>query len=98
MPSFDSIAPPLAESEDPSQAARNARYGLRLFFAYCVLYGAYVLTNAFAPTLMENTVGGGVNWAIFSGLGLIAAAFGMALWYGWLCRGARAGAANSEAP
>jgi len=72
--------------ERDDDAARNARYGLVLFAVYLVLYGAFVFINAFAPQLMERTVAEGVSVSIVAGFGLIAAAFLLALVYGWLCR------------
>jgi uncharacterized membrane protein (DUF485 family) len=78
---------------DPS-SARRARYGLVLFAFYLALYGGFVLLNAFAPSLMEVTLAG-VNLAVLYGLGLIAAAFLLALLYDWLCR-ALAGGGRSE--
>ena len=71
--------------EHPETMARNTRYGLILFTIYLVIYGAYVLANAFAPAVMEYTIAG-VTVAILSGFALIIAAFVLALIYGWLCR------------
>ena len=71
--------------EHPDVTARNTRQGLVLFAVYLVIYGAYVLLNAFAPGVMERTLAG-VTWSILSGFGLIIAAFVLALVYGWLCR------------
>jgi uncharacterized membrane protein (DUF485 family) len=76
------------EAEQPGTAARNSRYGLALFAIYLILYGGFVLLNAFAPEQMERTPISGVNLAILYGFGLIAAAFLLALVYGWLCRAA----------
>ena len=64
----------------------SARTGLILFFLYLVLYGGFVLLNAFSPSTMEATPFAGVNLAIWYGFGLIVAALVMALVYGWLCR------------
>lgn len=75
------------EVEHPETVARNTRYGLGLFALYLLAYGAYVVVNAFAPEWMERTPVAGVNLAILSGFALIAAAFLLALLYGWLCRG-----------
>ena len=75
--------PPVAPEQAPP-LGRNARIGLALFGVYLLLYGAYVLVNAFAPTVMENRIAG-VNLAILSGFGLIVAALAMALLYGFLC-------------
>lgn len=83
--------------EDPATTARNTRYGLILFAVYLVIYGAYVLANAFAPTLMEYPIGG-VTVAILSGFALIIAAFVLALVYGWLCRAANDSSQPKDAP
>lgn len=86
MPGFDSQHAPPPTHDSPQTAARNARYGLILFVIYLVLYGGFVLLNAFRPSLMEITPFAGVNLAILYGLGLIVGAFLLALVYGWLCR------------
>lgn len=65
--------------------SRNARLGHLLFVIYTVLYGAFVLLNAFRPAVMEATPLFGINLAILYGFGLIAAAFLFALTYGLLC-------------
>jgi uncharacterized membrane protein (DUF485 family) len=74
------------ESVREPASARNTRYGLILFFIYLLIYGGFVLLNAFAPLLMEVTPFAGVNLAVLYGLGLIGAALVLALLYGWLCR------------
>jgi uncharacterized membrane protein (DUF485 family) len=56
--------------------------GLILFAIYLVLYGGFVVLNAFFPASMEATPLAGVNLAIWYGLGLIVAALGLALVYG----------------
>lgn len=63
-------------------AGHNARLGLRLFSVYVAFYGLYVLTNAFAPSVMEATPLAGVSLAIWSGAGLIALALVLAGIYG----------------
>lgn len=65
---------------------RNARVGLILCFAYMLLYGGFVLLNAYWPGTMENTPLAGVNLAIWYGFALIGTAFVLALIYGWACR------------
>jgi uncharacterized membrane protein (DUF485 family) len=72
--------------EDATLTSRRTRYGLALFAVYLLLYGGFVLLNAFAPEQMERTPLFGVNLAILYGMLLIAAAFVLALVYGWLCR------------
>ena len=64
---------------------RNARIGLILFFVYLLLYGGFVLTNAFSPETMELTPLAGINLAVLYGFGLIISAFVLALLYGFLC-------------
>lgn len=64
---------------------RNAKIGYVLFGIYLLLYGGFVLLNAFAPDAMEQTVGG-INLAILYGFGLILAAIVLALLYGVLCK------------
>jgi len=75
---------------------RNARIGLVLFAVYVVLYGGFVLLNAFAPETMERLPFAGVNLAIWYGFGLIVAALVLALLYGWLCRAPKQESANKE--
>ncbi len=64
---------------------RNARIGLWLCGIYVLLYGGFVLLNAFSPSTMEQTPLLGVNLAIWYGFGLIVAAIVLALLYGVLC-------------
>ncbi len=66
--------------------ARNARIGFTLFGIYLLLYGGFVLLNAFAPETMEATPIEGVNLAIIYGFGLIVAALVLALIYGFVCK------------
>jgi len=86
MPGFDHVPIETEEPENEEFAARRARYGLILFVLYLLLYGGFMLLNAFAREVMERTPIAGVNLAILYGLGLILAAFGLALVYAWLCR------------
>lgn len=74
------------EVVDEQIAARNARWGLRLFGVYLAVYVGFVLLTAFAPQVMQITLDSGLNVAILYGLGLIALALLLALVYAWLCR------------
>jgi uncharacterized membrane protein (DUF485 family) len=85
MPGFDT-GPNEPQAYDAQSAGRNARYGAILFLLYLLLYGAFVGINAFDPGAMDTVVVAGVNLAVIYGLGLILAAFVLALIYGWLCR------------
>lgn len=72
------------EPEDPRQTARNARYGLWLFGIYCLIYGTFVVLNAFVPQVMATDLAG-VNLAVVYGMGLIVTALVLAVIYAWLC-------------
>lgn len=65
---------------------RGTGPGRVLFFIYLLLYGGFVLINAFAPEAMEVTPVAGVNLAIWYGFVLIIVAFLFAILYGWLSR------------
>jgi uncharacterized membrane protein (DUF485 family) len=75
-----------AERTEELASPRRTRLGLRLFAVYLALYVGFVLLNALAPDRMSWTPFAGVNLAILYGLGLIFAAFIMALIYEVLCR------------
>ena len=62
----------------------SSRFGMALFATYLVLYGGFVLLNAFSPETMEITSLAGVNLAIWYGFGLIVAALVLALIYGFV--------------
>lgn len=79
------------EVRDPVVERYNARLGLVLFAVYLVAYAAFVLVNAFRPGLMDELVGGGINLAVASGMGLIVGALVLALIYAGLCRRPRGG-------
>jgi uncharacterized membrane protein (DUF485 family) len=76
---------PLHEDHDTEIHARNARYGLALFAVYLVLYGGFVGLSAFNREKMGAEYGG-VNLAIWYGMGLIVAALVLACVYMGLCR------------
>jgi len=68
--------------------ARNARIGLILFVIYVLFYAAFVWLSAFRPAAMGEPFIGGVNLAVCYGIGLIIAAFVMAIIYMLICRDA----------
>lgn len=84
-----------AEVEDPAESRRNARNGLVLFAIYFAIYAGFVGLNAFLPASMTTDLAG-INLAVWYGLGLIFAAFGLAMVYMALCRKPKA-ASNTEA-
>lgn len=94
MPGFDSVPDSPDEPHHVPTAERNSKIGLVLFTLYSLLYGSFVLLNAFAPDTMQSRPYAGVNLAVLFGFGLIVAAFILALLYGFLCRNP---AADSDA-
>ena len=74
------------EPRDPGTERRNARVGLRLFWIYLAFYLGFVSVNAFAPSLMDTVLLGGLNVAVVSGFSLILGAAILALVYAYLCR------------
>lgn len=87
---------PSHHEDHPDVISRNARLGLGLFAVYFALFLAFLLLNVFKPTLMAATAIptsetneislGGPNLAIVYGIGLIFAAFILALVYMGLTR------------
>ena len=79
--------PPHMDHHAPT-VARNARYGLVLFVIYLALYAGFVGLSAFAPLKMGEPVLGGINLAVVYGMGLIVAAFILAVIYMVITRNA----------
>jgi uncharacterized membrane protein (DUF485 family) len=77
---------PEPSSPPPTSWAHNARVGLILFFLYLALYGGFIGIAAVNPHAMATPVLAGANLAVVYGLGLIVAAFALALLYMVLCR------------
>lgn len=61
------------------EESRGRRLGLGLFWVYVLLYAGFMGLVLFRHDLLSLRPFGGVNLAIASGMGLIAAAFGLAL-------------------
>ena len=77
---------PVHDDHHPETVSRNARVGLVLFAVYCVLYGGFMVMNAFFPERMGRAPFGGINLAVMYGLLLIVAAFVLAVLYMFLVR------------
>ncbi len=77
-----------ADLTTAATAARkqNMQLGLSLFALYTALYGAFVLTSAFYPDVMEIRPGGGLNLALLWGFGLIVVAILLSFVYGMFSR------------
>lgn len=76
---------PTHEDHNTDIHARNARYGLILFSLYLLLYAGFVGLCAFSYETMGQ-VYGGINLALWYGVGLIVAALVLAGIYMQLCR------------
>lgn len=59
----------------------TSRLGLALFWIYVLLYGGFMGLVLVRPDLLSWRPFGGVNLAIASGMGLIGAAFILAVLY-----------------
>jgi uncharacterized membrane protein (DUF485 family) len=74
----------MAADHDPRQpddGTAASRLGLFLFWVYVALYGGFMALVLVRPDLLSLRPFGGVNLAIVYGMGLIAAAFGLAVAY-----------------
>jgi uncharacterized membrane protein (DUF485 family) len=60
---------------------RASRMGLALFWIYVALYGGFMMLVLVRPDLLSLRPFGGVNLAITAGMGLILAAFVLAVVY-----------------
>ncbi|MCE9631458.1 MAG: DUF485 domain-containing protein [Planctomycetia bacterium] len=73
---------PESESHQESPGSpRASRLGLALFWVYVLLYGGFMGLVLARPDLLSLRPFGGVNLAIVYGMGLIAAAFMLAVIY-----------------
>ncbi|MCC9656061.1 DUF485 domain-containing protein [Rhodopirellula halodulae] len=78
----DSSVDSASQTVTSASAPKASRLGLVLFVVYLLLYGGFVLLNAFDAETMETIVFAGLNLAIVYGFGLILVAIGMSLIYG----------------
>ena len=79
------MSEPSSRPDSGHTIARNARYGLWLFFVYVVFYAGFVAISAFKFDALRANIGG-VNLAIAYGMGLILLAFLLALVYMFMTR------------
>ena len=73
----------MADTSDPGSRGRGraARIGFGLFWVYVILYFGFIALVLFRPDILSSRPLGGVNLAIASGLGLIAAALLLSVVY-----------------
>ena len=77
--------PRQSEDEHPDTISRNSKHGLVLFWIYCIFYAGFMGLNAFYPKVMASLMPGGINTALWYGMGLIAVALVLACIYMVLC-------------
>jgi len=75
-----------SKPNDLNQSSASARIGLVLFVIYVLLYAGLIGIVLFRPELLSTRPFGGVNLAIAYGMGLIGAAFLLAIVYMIACR------------
>ncbi len=68
-------------SSQPDDGTAASRLGLFLFWIYVALYGGFMALVLVRPDLLSRRPFGGVNLAILYGMGLIVAAFVLAVAY-----------------
>ncbi len=66
-------------------AEYKSKTGIKLFIAYSIAFGIFVLTNTFAPEIMGIKILFGLNLAIIFGFVLIILAVILGLIYNILC-------------
>jgi uncharacterized membrane protein (DUF485 family) len=75
---------PQSAQKDHAMAAK-AKLGVKLFWAYCLIYAGFVAINTVKPKLMETKVFLGQNLAVVYGFGLIILAIVLGLVYNQMC-------------
>jgi uncharacterized membrane protein (DUF485 family) len=75
---------PQSQERDHAMAAK-AKLGVKLFWAYCLIYAGFVVINTVDPELMEAKILLGQNLAVVYGFGLILLAIVLGLVYNRMC-------------
>ncbi len=78
---------PAAKLGKDNASPAKSKLGIKLFFAYTIVYAIFVLINTVEPKMMENPMPLGLNLAVFYGFGLIVLAIVMGLVYNKICTG-----------
>lgn len=76
---------PASQSEKDYATDYKRKLGIKMFFAYAILYVGFVAINALIPGKMETRVLFGLNLAVFYGFSLIIFAIISGLIYNMLC-------------
>jgi uncharacterized membrane protein (DUF485 family) len=72
---------------DERGMAPKARLGIKLFWAYCIIYAGFTVITTISPKLMERRIFLGLNLAVVYGFGLIILAIVLGLIYNRMCTG-----------
>ena len=75
---------PKSPERDHALAAKS-KLGVKLFWAYCLIYAGFVVINTLKPKLMGTEVMLGQNLAVVYGFGLIFLAIVLGLVYNHMC-------------
>ena len=75
--------PPEPESDLASE--KKAKLGIKFFFLYLFFYAGFVAIGVLNYELLAYEVIGGINLAIFYGIGLILFAVLLGILYNFLC-------------
>jgi len=76
---------PAAKEEKDGASEWKAKFGIKLFWVYCLIYMGFVGIAVFSPETMKTTVLAGTNLAIIYGMALIVFAIVLGLIYNYLC-------------
>lgn len=76
---------PVTEIGTDKAASKKAKLGVKMFFAYTIIYAGFVLIGLTKPELMGLELLGGQNLAIVYGFGLILLAIIMGFIYNFFC-------------
>ncbi|MEA2013191.1 MAG: DUF485 domain-containing protein [Verrucomicrobiota bacterium] len=78
--------PAVVLDEDKSIDLKE-KLGIKLFFAYLIVYCGFIAINMLKPKLMETKIFLDLNLAVIYGFGLIILAIVMGLIYNKICTG-----------
>lgn len=73
------------ESEPDYASEKKAKLGIKFFFLYLFFYAGFVAIGVLNYELLAIEVIGGVNLAVFYGIGLIIFAVLLGILYNFLC-------------